>query len=126
VRRSPRPSHEPLGVAGWLALYELGGELPDTLEEATSRGWRGLIGTMAVPTCSSGTSIWASEHIAVYRHEGKVIDHPDAGILTLDCDVLAAENNELRLVIYTARRHSDTADRLRQLQEAVDGARRAG
>jgi transcriptional regulator with XRE-family HTH domain len=71
-------------------------------------------------------SIWASEHIAVYRHEEKVIDHPDAGILTLDCDVLAAENNELRLVIYTPRRHSDTADRLRQLQEAVDGARRAG
>jgi hypothetical protein len=70
--------------------------------------------------------IWACEHIAAYRHEEKVIHHPDVGILTLDCDVLAAENNELRLVVYTARRHSETTDRLQQLREAVDGARRAG
>jgi transcriptional regulator with XRE-family HTH domain len=68
-------------------------------------------------------NIWASEHIAAYRHEEKVIHHPDAGILTLDCDVLAADNSELRLVVYTARRHSETTDRLHQLQEAVDEAR---
>jgi transcriptional regulator with XRE-family HTH domain len=67
-------------------------------------------------------NIWASEHIAAYRHEEKVIHHPDAGILTLDCDVLTADNNELRLVVYTARRHSETTDRLQQLQEAVDQA----
>jgi transcriptional regulator with XRE-family HTH domain len=68
-------------------------------------------------------NIWASEHIAAYRHEEKVIHHPDAGILTLDCDVLAADNNELRLVVYTARRRSETTDRLQQLQQAVDDAR---
>jgi transcription regulator MmyB-like protein len=56
-------------------------------------------------------NIWASEHIAAYRHEEKVIHHPDAGILTLDCDVLAADNNESPLVVYTARRHSETTDR---------------
>jgi transcriptional regulator with XRE-family HTH domain len=65
-------------------------------------------------------NIWASEHIAAYRHEEKVIHHPDAGILTLDCDVLAADNSELRLVVYTARRHSETADRLQQLQALAD------
>lgn len=64
-------------------------------------------------------NIWASEHIAAYRHEEKVIDHPDAGILTLDCDVLAADNNELRLAVYTARRRSETSDRLQQLEEAL-------
>jgi transcriptional regulator with XRE-family HTH domain len=68
-------------------------------------------------------NIWASENIAAYRHEEKVIRHPHAGILTLDCDVLAADNSELRLVVYTARRHSETADRLQQLQEALDEAR---
>jgi transcriptional regulator with XRE-family HTH domain len=69
-------------------------------------------------------NIWASERIAAYRHEEKVIHHPDAGILTLDCDVLAADNNELRLVVYTARRQSETADHLQQLQEAVDESAR--
>jgi hypothetical protein len=43
----------------------------------------------------------------------------DAGILTLDCDVLAADNNELRLAVYTARRRSETSDRLQQLEEAL-------
>ena len=71
-------------------------------------------------------NIWASEHIAAYRHEEKVIDHPDAGILTLDCDVLAVDNSELRLVVYTGRRYSETADRLQWLQEAVEETRRAG
>ena len=71
-------------------------------------------------------NIWASENIAAYRHEEKTIHHPDAGILTLDCDVLAADNNELRLVVYTARRRSETTDRLQQLQEAADPARCAG
>jgi hypothetical protein len=83
--------------------------------------------TKYVADLSSGSehfrNIWASEHIAAYRHEEKVIHHPDAGILTLDCDVLAADNNDLRLVVYTARRHSETTDRLQQLQEAVDDAR---
>jgi transcriptional regulator with XRE-family HTH domain len=64
-------------------------------------------------------NIWASEHIAAYRHEEKLIHHPDAGILTLDCDVLAADNNELRLAVYTARRRSETSDRLQQLEEAL-------
>jgi transcriptional regulator with XRE-family HTH domain len=68
-------------------------------------------------------NIWAGEHIAAYRHEEKIIHHPDAGILTLDCDVLAADNNEVRLVVYTARRHSETSDHLQRLQEALDGAR---
>jgi transcriptional regulator with XRE-family HTH domain len=64
--------------------------------------------------------IWASEHIAAYRHEEKVIHHPDVGILTLDCDLLATGNSELRLVVYTARRRSETADRLQQLQALAD------
>jgi transcriptional regulator with XRE-family HTH domain len=64
--------------------------------------------------------MWDTEHIAAYRHEEKVIVHPEAGILKLDCDVLAADNDELRLIVYTARRRSETTDRLQQLQEATD------
>jgi hypothetical protein len=34
--------------------------------------------------------------------------------------VLTVGNDELRLIVYTARRRSETADRLRQLQESLD------
>jgi transcriptional regulator with XRE-family HTH domain len=64
--------------------------------------------------------MWDAEHVAAYRHEEKVIVHPEAGVLKLDCDVLAADNDDLRLVVYTARRRSETTDRLQQLQEATD------
>jgi transcriptional regulator with XRE-family HTH domain len=62
--------------------------------------------------------MWATEHIAAYRHEEKAIQHPQAGVLHLDCDVLTVGNDELRLVVYTARRRSQTADRLQLLQES--------
>jgi transcriptional regulator with XRE-family HTH domain len=64
--------------------------------------------------------MWDTEHIAAYRHEEKAIEHPQAGVLHLDCDVLTVGNDELRLAVYTARRRSETADRLQQLQESLD------
>lgn len=64
--------------------------------------------------------MWDTEHIDAYRHEEKAIEHPQAGVLQLDCDVLTIGNDELRLIVYTARRRSETADRLRQLQESLD------
>ncbi len=65
-------------------------------------------------------AMWDTEHIATYRHEEKAIEHPQAGVLHLDCDVLTVGNDELRLIVYTARRRSETADRLQQLQENLD------
>jgi transcriptional regulator with XRE-family HTH domain len=64
--------------------------------------------------------MWGTEHIAAYRHEEKAVEHPQAGVLHLDCDVLTVGNDDLRLVVYTARRRSDTADRLQELQESLD------
>jgi hypothetical protein len=64
--------------------------------------------------------MWDTEHIAAYRHEEKAIEHPQAGVLHLDCDVLTVGNDELRLVVYTARRRSETADRLQQLHESLN------
>jgi hypothetical protein len=71
------------------------------------------------PTTPTPAKPQTTPRSAAYRHEEKVIHHPDAGILTLDCDVLAADNNELRLAVYTARRRSETSDRLQQLEEAL-------
>ena len=64
--------------------------------------------------------MWDTEHIAAYRHEEKAIEHPQAGVLHLDCDVLTVGNDELRLIVYTARRRSETADRLQQLHESLN------
>jgi transcriptional regulator with XRE-family HTH domain len=44
------------------------------------------------------------------RH--KVIDHPDVGYITLDCDTLVVAANDLRIMIYTAELDTDDAERL--------------
>ncbi|MFC4120585.1 helix-turn-helix transcriptional regulator [Nonomuraea zeae] len=51
---------------------------------------------------------------AVGRHEAarKTIDHPQAGALTLDCDVLTVAGSDLRIMIYTAEPGTEDAERL--------------
>jgi hypothetical protein len=52
---------------------------------------------------------------AVGRHqatERKTIDHPRAGTLTLDCDVLTVRGSDLRIMIYTAEPGTEDAERL--------------
>ncbi|WP_248965094.1 helix-turn-helix transcriptional regulator [Sphaerisporangium perillae] len=51
---------------------------------------------------------------AVGRHEAarKTIDHPQAGPLTLDCDVLTVAGSDLRIMIYTAEPGTQDAERL--------------
>ncbi|MCZ9337913.1 hypothetical protein NGM37_09000, partial [Streptomyces sp. TRM76130] len=50
----------------------------------------------------------------VGRHEAtrKTIDHPHAGPLTLDCDVLTVAGSDLRIMIYTAEPGTADAERL--------------
>ncbi|NUR86759.1 MAG: transcriptional regulator, partial [Nonomuraea sp.] len=50
----------------------------------------------------------------VGRHEAtrKTIDHPLAGALTLDCDILSVASGDLRLLIYTPEPGSPDAERL--------------
>ena len=65
--------------------------------------------------------IWAAHRVDEYRHEAKTIAHPEAGTLRLDCDVLPAGGDDIRLVVQTARRRSETADRLDQLRAVAVG-----
>jgi transcriptional regulator with XRE-family HTH domain len=44
------------------------------------------------------------------RH--KVIDHPDVGHVTLDCDTLVVAADDLRIMIYTAEPDTEDAERL--------------
>ena len=68
------------------------------------------------PTCTPQprfAELWDSG--AVGRHEAterKTIDHPQAGTLTLDCDVLTVRGSDLRIMIYTAEPGTEDAKRL--------------
>lgn len=44
------------------------------------------------------------------RH--KIIDHPEVGPITLDCDTLVVAHDDLRIMVYTAEPGSEDADRL--------------
>lgn len=54
---------------------------------------------------------------AVGRHEAsrKTVDHPQVGVVTLDCDVLGVAGSDLRIMIYTAEPGSQDAERLELL-----------
>ena len=51
---------------------------------------------------------------AVGRHEAsrKTVDHPQVGVLTLDCDLLSVAGSDLRIMIYTAEPGTEDAERL--------------
>ncbi|AEV88119.1 XRE family transcriptional regulator [Actinoplanes sp. SE50] len=42
----------------------------------------------------------------------KIVDHPAAGRITLDCDTLLVATDDLRITVYTAEPATDDADRL--------------
>lgn len=44
------------------------------------------------------------------RH--KIIDHPDAGLIALDCDTLTVAGDDLRIMVYTAEPGTEDAERL--------------
>jgi transcriptional regulator with XRE-family HTH domain len=44
------------------------------------------------------------------RH--KIIDHPDVGLITLDCDTLIVAGDDLRITVYTAEPGTQDAERL--------------
>jgi MmyB-like transcription regulator ligand binding domain len=75
------------------------------------RQLRQLVGELRAGS-SRFAELWDSG--AVGRHEAarKTIDHPAAGRLTLDCDVLNVAGSDLRIMIYTAEPGSADAERL--------------
>jgi transcriptional regulator with XRE-family HTH domain len=58
--------------------------------------------------------LWESSAPTPHQDFGrhKVIDHPDVGHITLECDTLVVAANDLRIMIYTAEPDSEDAERL--------------
>jgi hypothetical protein len=59
--------------------------------------------------------LWSHHEVAVRRDTPKRIAHPMIVLLTLDCQVLTAENQTERLVVFTAAPGSEDANRLELL-----------
>jgi transcriptional regulator with XRE-family HTH domain len=56
--------------------------------------------------------LWEQRPVARTRARRKTFRHPQVGDITLDCDVLAVEGSDLRLIVYTAEPGSRDADSL--------------
>lgn len=58
--------------------------------------------------------LWNSAELPDPRRQSrqKVIDHPDVGRITLDCDVLLLPGDDLRITVYTAEPGTEDADKL--------------
>jgi len=59
--------------------------------------------------------LWEQRPVAPRRADHKTFIHPEAGPITVDCDILTVRGSDLRLIIYTAAPGSPDAEALAQL-----------
>ena len=59
--------------------------------------------------------LWEQHPVARRTASRKTFDHPEVGRITLDCDVLAVQGGDLRLVVYTAAPGSSDGEALELL-----------
>ncbi|GIJ51877.1 transcriptional regulator [Virgisporangium aliadipatigenens] len=57
-------------------------------------------------------ALWENGGVEPHRAARKIIDHPQVGPLTLDCDILTVAGSDLRIMVYTAAPGTDDAERL--------------
>lgn len=60
-------------------------------------------------------ALWETGMVGTHREAHKTFDHPDVGLVTVDCDVLTVDGSDLRIVAYTAPSGSEAAEKLRLL-----------
>ncbi|WP_030379107.1 MULTISPECIES: helix-turn-helix transcriptional regulator [unclassified Streptomyces] len=72
---------------------------------------RRLVGELRARSGRFG-ELWESGAVGAHEAARKVIEHPEVGDVTLDCDVLAVSGSDLRIMVYTAEPGSEDADRL--------------
>jgi transcriptional regulator with XRE-family HTH domain len=56
--------------------------------------------------------LWESGAVGRHVASRKTIDHPQVGVMTLDCDLLSVAGSDLRIMVYTAEPGTRDADRL--------------
>ncbi len=56
--------------------------------------------------------LWEARPVARHTSARKMLEHPEVGRITLDCDVMLVEGSDLRIIVYTAAPGSKDADAL--------------
>ena len=56
--------------------------------------------------------LWDTGTVGLHEAARKTIDHPQAGPVTLDCDILTVAGSGLRIMVYTAQPDTEDAERL--------------
>jgi transcriptional regulator with XRE-family HTH domain len=56
--------------------------------------------------------LWDSGVVGRLETSQKTIEHPQVGLVTLDCDTLRVENCDLRIMVYSADPGTEAADKL--------------
>jgi DNA-binding XRE family transcriptional regulator len=59
--------------------------------------------------------LWGTATTGVAREDRAVLSHPEAGAVTLDCDLLSVPDGDALAMIFTTRPGSRDADRLREI-----------
>ncbi|HWG14914.1 MAG TPA: helix-turn-helix transcriptional regulator [Streptosporangiaceae bacterium] len=57
-------------------------------------------------------ALWETGMVGTHRQSHKTFDHPDVGLVTVDCDVLTVDGSDLRIIAYTAPPGSEAAEKL--------------
>jgi transcriptional regulator with XRE-family HTH domain len=55
--------------------------------------------------------LWSTAPVADHLSARKTVDHPEVGLLTLDCDMVMVPGSDLHVVVYTAAPDSVDAER---------------
>jgi transcriptional regulator with XRE-family HTH domain len=89
------------------------------LRSATARypddtGLRQLIADLRAASPRFAT-LWETGVVGTHRESHKTFDHPDVGLITVDCDVLTVDGSDLRIIAYTTPAGSEAAEQLRLL-----------
>jgi transcriptional regulator with XRE-family HTH domain len=79
----------------------------------TDRRLRKLIGELRAAS-PRFVELWETAELPEPREQSrhKVIEHPDIGRITLDCDVLIVAGDDVRITVYTAEPGSEDAEKL--------------
>jgi transcriptional regulator with XRE-family HTH domain len=80
-----------------------------------------LVGELRAQSRDFGR-LWDERPAAVHASATKAIEHPVAGALALDCDVLRVEGSDLRIVVYSAPPNSADAEAIARLGVAETAA----
>ncbi len=104
LRREEQARFESLLVADLrmtAARYPADRELKRLIAELTSHSPRFV-------------ELWESGEVGSPQDQSrhKIIDHPDVGLIALDCDALIVAGDDLRITVYTAEPGTEDAERL--------------